>query len=124
MRPDLFDTYNAAKKALHKSHVYLGESLKSIPSLYKASSFTVEFKAFNNGRWNAHKHLFIANMGFTERLEDATGIQLITGSVPLDKWKVLLEQGNPLIEGSGWGEVRDLKIADSQFELPTLKPDT
>ena len=31
----------------------------------------------------------------------------------MDKWKVLLEQGDPLIEGSGWGEVRDLKIADS-----------
>jgi len=35
------------------------------------------------------------------------------GSVPLYKWKALLEQGNPLIEGSGWGEVKDLKIADS-----------
>jgi len=121
MRPDLFDTYNAAKKALHKSHVYLGESLKSVPSLYKASLFTVEFKALNNDRWNTHKHLFIADMGFTERLEDATGIQLITGSVPLDKWKVLLEQGAPQIEGSGWGEVRDLKIADSN---PTPEPDT
>tara|TARA_B100000795_G_C22528903_1_gene334309 strand:+ start:406 stop:561 length:156 start_codon:yes stop_codon:yes gene_type:complete len=47
------------------------------------------------------KHLFIADMGVTERLEDANGIQLITGSVPLDKWKDLLEQGGPLIEGSG-----------------------
>jgi len=56
-----------------------------------------------------------------ERLKDANDIQLITGSVPLDKWKTLLEQGNPLIEGSGWGEVRDLKIADSN---PTLEPDT
>ena len=113
MRPDLFDTYNAAKKALHKSHVYLGGSLKSMPSLYKASSFTVEFKALNNGRWNAHKHLFIADMGIPERLDDANEIQLITGSVPMDKWKALLEQGDPLIEGSGWGEVRDLKVADS-----------
>jgi hypothetical protein len=52
-------------------------------------------------------------MDFTERLDDANGIQLIIGSVPLDKWKALLEQGDPLIEGSGWGEVRDLKIADS-----------
>jgi hypothetical protein len=57
MRPDLFDTCNAAKKALHKSYVYLGGSLKSMPPLYKASSFTVEFKALNNGRWNPHKHL-------------------------------------------------------------------
>ena len=113
MRPDLFDKYNAAKKALHKSHVYLGGSLKSMPSLYKASSFTVEFKALNNGRWNAHKHLFIADIGSTERLDDANNIQLVTGSVPLNKWKALLEQGDPLIEGSGWGEVRDLKIADS-----------
>jgi hypothetical protein len=87
--------------------------LKSLPSLYKASSFTVQFKAFNNDRWNAHKHLFIADIGSTERLDDAKGIQLITGSVPLDKWKALLEQGDPLIEGSGWGEVRDLKVADS-----------
>jgi hypothetical protein len=31
----------------------------------------------------------------------------------MDKWKALLEQGDPLIEGSGWGEVRDLKVADS-----------
>jgi hypothetical protein len=113
MRPDLFNTYNAAKKALHKSHVYLGGSLKSMPSLYKASSFTVEFKALNNGRWNAHKHLFIADMGLTERLKDANGIQIITGSVPMDKWKALLEQGGPLIEGSGWGEVRDLEVTDS-----------
>ena len=52
-------------------------------------------------------------MGFTERLDDANEIQLITGSVPMDKWKALLEQGDPLIEGSGWGEVRDLKIVDS-----------
>jgi hypothetical protein len=113
MRPDLFDTYNAAKKALHKSHVCLGGSLKSMPSLYKASSFTVEFKALNNDRWNTHKHLFIADMGSTERLDDANDIQIITGSVPLYKWKALLEQGDPLIEGSGWGEVRDLKVADS-----------
>ena len=113
MRPDLFDKYNAAKKALHKSHVYLGGSLKSMPSLYKASSFTVEFKALNNDRWNTHKHLFIADMGIPERLDDANEIQLITGSVPMDKWKALLEQGDPLIEGSGWGEVRDLKVADS-----------
>ena len=52
-------------------------------------------------------------MGSTERLKDANDIQLITGSVPLYKRKALLEQGDPLIEGSGWGEVRDLKIADS-----------
>jgi len=31
---------------------------------------------------------------------DANKIQLITGSVPMDKWKVLLEQGDPLIEGN------------------------
>ena len=55
----------------------------------------------------------IADIGSTERLGDANNIQLITGSVPLDKWKALLEQGDPLIEGSGWGEVRDLKVADS-----------
>jgi len=124
MRPDLFTSIASAKQAINRSLLSTTGNLKSLPSLYKASLFTVQFKAFNNGRWNAHKHLFIAGMGFSERLEDATGIQLITGSVPLDKWKVLLEQGNPLIEGSGWGEVRDLKIADSQFELPTLKPDT
>ena len=99
----------------------LNSTITIATSLYKASSFTVEFKALNNGRWNAHKHLFIADMGFTERLDDANEIQLITGSVPMDKWKALLEQGDPLIEGSGWGEVRDLKIADSN---PTLKPDT
>jgi hypothetical protein len=51
---------------------------------------------------NPHKHLFIADMGFTERLKDADDIQLITGSVPLDKWKALLEQGDPLIEGLTW----------------------
>jgi hypothetical protein len=58
-------------------------------------------------------------MGFTERLKDANGIQLITGSVPLDKWKALLEQGNPLIEGSGWGEVRDLKVEGCRFKPNT-----
>ena len=59
------------------------------------------------------EHLFIADMGIPERLDDANDIQLITGSVPMDKWKALLGQGDPLIEGSGWGEVRDLKVADS-----------
>ena len=60
-------------------------------------------------------------MGFTERLDDANEIQLITGSVPMDKWKALLEQGDPLIEGSGWGEVSDLKVADSNQHLtPSL----
>ena len=87
--------------------------MKSLPSLYKASSFTVQFKAFNNDRWNTHKHLFIVDIGSAERLDDANNIQFITGSVPLDKWKALLEQGDPLIEGSGWGEVRDLKVTDS-----------
>ena len=91
----------------------LNSTITIATSLYKASSFTVEFKALNNDRWNAHKHLFIADIGSTERLDDANNIQLITGSVPLDKWKALLEQGDPLIEGSGWGEVRDLKVADS-----------
>tara|TARA_B110000908_G_scaffold12694_1_gene14778 strand:- start:72 stop:239 length:168 start_codon:yes stop_codon:yes gene_type:complete len=52
-------------------------------------------------------------MGIPERLDDANDAQLTTGSVPMDKWKALLEQGDPLIEGSGWGEVRDLKVADS-----------
>ena len=121
MRPDLFTSIESAKQAINRSLLSTTANLKSLPSLYKASSFTVKFKALNNGRWNTHKHLFIADMGFPERLDDANGIQLITGSVPLDKWKALLEQGEPLIEGSGWGEVRDLKIADSN---PTLKPDT
>ena len=91
----------------------LNSTITIATTLYKASLFTVQFKALNNGRWNTHKHLFIADMGIPERLDVANGIQLITGSVPLDKWKALLEQGGPLIEGSGWGEVRDLKIADS-----------
>ena len=59
------------------------------------------------------EHLFIADMGIPERLDDANDIQIITGPVPLYKWKALLEQGDPRIESSGWGEVRDLKIADS-----------
>ena len=37
----------------------------------------------------------------------------------MDKWKALLEQGDPLIEGSGWGEVRDLKIEDCRFKPNT-----
>ena len=39
----------------------------------------------------------------------------------MDKRKAVLEQGNPIIEGSGWGKVRDLKIADL---IPSLKPDS
>jgi hypothetical protein len=113
MRPDLFTSIASAKQAINRSLLSTTANLKSLPSLYQASLFTVEFKAFNNDRWNIHKYLFIADIGSTERLDDANGIQLIIGSVPLDKWKALLEQGDPLIEGSGWSEVRDLKIADS-----------
>ncbi len=91
----------------------LNSTITIATTLYQASLFTVKFKALNNGRWNTHKHLFIADMGFTERLDDANDIQLITVSVPMYMWKALLEQGDPLIEGSGWGEVRDWKVADS-----------
>ena len=38
MMPDLFDTYNAAKKALHKIDVYLGDSLKSIKQVHLLSN--------------------------------------------------------------------------------------
>jgi hypothetical protein len=58
---------------------------------------------------NPHKHLFIADMGFPERLKDANEIQLITELVPWYKWKALIEDGDPLIEGSGWGTVRDFR---------------
>jgi hypothetical protein len=91
----------------------LNSTITIATSLYKASLFTVEFKALNNDRWNTHKHLFIADMGIPERLADTNDIQLTTGSVPMDKWKALLEQGDPLIADSGWGEVRDLKVAYS-----------
>jgi hypothetical protein len=53
-------------------------------------------------------------MGSTERLKDANGIQLIIGTLPWYRWKALIEGGDPLIEGSGWGTVRDFRLVQTQ----------
>jgi hypothetical protein len=52
-------------------------------------------------------------MGLTERLADANEIQQTIGTVPWYRWKALIEKGDLLIEGSGWGTVRDFDLVQT-----------
>jgi hypothetical protein len=110
MRPDLFTSNDVAKKVLSRSIVSNPSGLLSMPPSYKASLYTVEFKAQNNGRWNTHRHLFLADIDSVERLDGARHVQQTIGTVPWYRWKALIEGGDPLIEGSGWGTVRDFRL--------------
>jgi hypothetical protein len=59
---------------------------------------------------NPHRHLFLADIDSVERLDGARHVQQTIGTVPWYWWKALIEGGDPLIEGSGWGAVRDLRL--------------
>jgi hypothetical protein len=111
MRPDLVQSEKAAENMLNRSKFKRPATLTldrfglTFSDLRRATMCIVTFAATRNGRTREHAHLFLL-----PRQKSMMNTQATVASLPVDKWRAFLEQGDPQIAGSGWGtiEIRDV----------------
>lgn len=105
MRPDLAKTRDQANWLLNASSLASPPSgVATLPTLWQSMLLLVEFEA-GDARRRTHGHLFAG------RNMSSDGIAM-AGKVPSDKQiEQLLVEGDPEVEGSGWGEIEGIRIS-------------
>ncbi|CAN0403129.1 unnamed protein product, partial [Laminaria digitata] len=71
----------------------------------------VDFRQLKNGKPHGvtHSHLFRLEHQISGDSE--LGITEVSGQMPIEEWKALLETGDPGIPGSGWGPIEIIDLA-------------
>ena len=105
MRPDLAKTRDQARWLLNASSLALpSNGVAALPTLWRSMLLLVEFQA-GDARRRTHSHLFAG------RNMSSDGIAMV-GKVPSTKEiEQLLVEGDPEIEGSGWGKIDSIKTS-------------
>lgn len=107
MRPDLAQNDNQAKN-LNKRQGITDQSsaLEASPLFVRLGCMVLSFKQIQDGKptGRTQQHLFR-----TQGILNETGTGF-TAPVLVDEWSSYLEQGDPEIEGSGWGPIRVLGV--------------
>lgn len=102
MRPDLASNENQAKN-LNKRQGIRDQSsvLEASPLFVRLGCMVLSFKQVRDGKLHGRtqQHLF-RTRGVID--EDRNGV---TAPVPVDEWIDYLTNGNPEVEGSGWGPI-------------------
>ena len=102
MRPDITTNSSTARTKIERSRIPTAASIRMFPSLANATIFEATFRA-GDQRLTEHRHLFLV------RGKQDQGV--VVGPVPdLNEIQTFLEHGDPEIEGSGWGQVQDLRL--------------
>jgi hypothetical protein len=103
MRPDLAPTQHRAEN-LNEDHGIQNQSavLEASPLHVRLNCWVVEFRQAADGQPRGHRrtHMFRSETTIVDRETD-----FAIGQVRLDEWKAYLEDGDPEIEGSGWGPI-------------------
>jgi hypothetical protein len=102
MRPDLVSNENQAKN-LNKRQGILDQSavLEASPLFARLGCMVLSFKQLRDGKpyGRLQQHLFRPQGSIDE------GADGMVTMAPVDRWKDYLTNGDPDIEGSGWGSI-------------------
>ena len=86
----------------HNSVIGDEKRLKVLPGLQRKGLFNVKFEADNNGRTNAHQHLFMLKEELLTA-EKGVSIPATVSKVPITDCVALLE--------AGWGTIEETQFS-------------